>query len=208
MGPRAKRAYIESLQTPSGGYDAVTLKGFGLSWPPPKGWIDQLVTQDDDYSTRDTDKLPERDHLSDAAVDIVRNNIQEEQPNGRQIFIRMYAGALILQSTQYEAAVDPDNTQEPSTVEYTCRAIGLTIQSAFRSGIPEETIRALVEGFEKLEIESDESQPVGFNLTMQVSEELREGAQAGLEMGLAFMKAQGQPRGEVSPKVDAGEQPT
>lgn len=34
---------IEAAMTPKGGWKAVTLAGWGISWPPPTGWRRRLV---------------------------------------------------------------------------------------------------------------------------------------------------------------------
>lgn len=37
------REYIEANTTPKGGYSRALLASWGVSWPPPKGWKDQLI---------------------------------------------------------------------------------------------------------------------------------------------------------------------
>jgi len=37
------KQYIESKQTPNGGYTKATLAQFGVAWPPKKGWKEELI---------------------------------------------------------------------------------------------------------------------------------------------------------------------
>jgi hypothetical protein len=39
---------IEAARTPAGGWTAATLAGWGVPWPPPKGWQDDLIARDAD----------------------------------------------------------------------------------------------------------------------------------------------------------------
>jgi len=34
---------IEAAMTPAGGYTKATLAGWGIDWPPPKGWKERLI---------------------------------------------------------------------------------------------------------------------------------------------------------------------
>ena len=46
--------YIESHQTPNGGYTKATLEKFGVAWPPRKGWKQEIIMaikQNPNYST-------------------------------------------------------------------------------------------------------------------------------------------------------------
>lgn len=40
---RVSREEIESAKTPNGGWTRETLAGWGVTWPPPKGWRDEIV---------------------------------------------------------------------------------------------------------------------------------------------------------------------
>ena len=35
--------YLDSRKTPNGGYTKDTLREFGVSWPPPKGWKKRII---------------------------------------------------------------------------------------------------------------------------------------------------------------------
>lgn len=39
------REEIEHHRTPAGGFTKATLAMWGVSWPPPKGWLDRLVKE-------------------------------------------------------------------------------------------------------------------------------------------------------------------
>ncbi len=38
-------AQIEAARTPKGGWTKATLAGWGVSWPPQKGWRDRLIAE-------------------------------------------------------------------------------------------------------------------------------------------------------------------
>lgn len=39
------REEIESQRTQRGGFTRATLEGWGVPWPPPRGWIDRLIAE-------------------------------------------------------------------------------------------------------------------------------------------------------------------
>jgi hypothetical protein len=39
---------IESLKTPQGGWSKESLSSLGVSWPPPKGWKENLLKECND----------------------------------------------------------------------------------------------------------------------------------------------------------------
>jgi hypothetical protein len=41
-------AHIKSLQTPAGGWTEESLASLGVSWPPKKGWLKELLERADD----------------------------------------------------------------------------------------------------------------------------------------------------------------
>jgi HNH endonuclease len=44
---RVTREEIERHRTPNGGFTRATLAGWGVPWPPPKGWMARLIKGDD-----------------------------------------------------------------------------------------------------------------------------------------------------------------
>lgn len=44
---RVTSADIEAARSPAGGFTKETLAGWGISWPPPKGWKDSLIAGED-----------------------------------------------------------------------------------------------------------------------------------------------------------------
>lgn len=36
---------IDAARTPKGGWTKATLAGWGVSWPPPKGWRERLIAE-------------------------------------------------------------------------------------------------------------------------------------------------------------------
>ncbi|RXR21563.1 hypothetical protein EQW78_17790 [Oerskovia turbata] len=41
--PVTTAAEIDAARTPAGGWTRATLAGWGVPWPPPKGWREALI---------------------------------------------------------------------------------------------------------------------------------------------------------------------
>ncbi len=51
------RDEIDAAATPSGGWTRATLAGWGVSWPPPKGWRKALLAQGTSGFAQDAQRL-------------------------------------------------------------------------------------------------------------------------------------------------------